>query len=130
MLTQEQAVEIKVLARRGMAIREIARQVGCSRNTVKRYLHDANAGRYRARRPRMTKLDPFKAIIDQRLSDYPELSAVRLHAECKAAGYAGSASRGMSRSRRPLLSFGDSSGGSGQSMARSPSDQSSECSEA
>jgi IS30 family transposase len=28
MLTQEQAVEIKVLARRGVAIREIARQLG------------------------------------------------------------------------------------------------------
>ena len=43
MLTQEQAVEIKVLARRGVGIREIARQVGCSRNTVRRYVHDPNA---------------------------------------------------------------------------------------
>ena len=40
MLTQEQAVEIRVLARQGMGIREIARQMGCSRNTVKRYLRD------------------------------------------------------------------------------------------
>ena len=38
MLSQEQAVEIKVLARRGMGVREIARQTGISRNTVRRYL--------------------------------------------------------------------------------------------
>ena len=52
MLTQEQAVEIKVLARRGVAIREIARQLGCSRNTVKRYLKDEQAERYGPRQPR------------------------------------------------------------------------------
>jgi len=40
MLTQEQAVEIRVMARRGEGLRAIARQVGCSRNTVRRYLRD------------------------------------------------------------------------------------------
>ena len=67
MLTQEQAVEIKVFARRGVAIREIARQLGCSRNTVKRYLKDAKAARYRPRMPRPTKLDPFKAYVLERI---------------------------------------------------------------
>jgi hypothetical protein len=32
---------------------------GCSRNTVKRYLSDANAVRYGPRSPQPTKLDPF-----------------------------------------------------------------------
>jgi transposase len=40
MLTQEQAVEIRVLRRRGLGLRAIARELGCSRTTVKRYLRD------------------------------------------------------------------------------------------
>lgn len=69
MLTQEQAVKIKVLARRGTAVREIAPQTGLSRNTVRRYLRDELAGRYKQREPRPTKLDPFKNCI-QVLLDY------------------------------------------------------------
>ena len=42
MLTQEQAVEIRVMARRGEGIRAIAKQAGCSRNTVRRY-HEGSA---------------------------------------------------------------------------------------
>jgi len=68
MLTQEQAVEIRVLARRGVGLREIARQMGCSRNTVRRYLRDAEAARYRARAARATKLDAFKAYLTERVS--------------------------------------------------------------
>ena len=63
MLTREQAVEIRVLARQGMGIREIARQMGCSRNTIKRYLRDAQAIRYGPRVPRRTKLDGFKTYV-------------------------------------------------------------------
>ncbi|AMN46457.1 hypothetical protein ACG33_04950 [Steroidobacter denitrificans] len=37
MLTQEQVVEIQVLGRQGRSIRQIARQTGLSRNTVRRY---------------------------------------------------------------------------------------------
>jgi transposase len=67
MLTQEQAVEIRVLARRGMGLREIARQTGLSRNTVRRYLRESPVSRYGPRAPRPTKLDPFKAYIDERI---------------------------------------------------------------
>ena len=45
--------------------------------------------RYGPRRPRPSKLDPFKGIINARLAEYPELSAVRLYKEVRAAGYAG-----------------------------------------
>ena len=38
MLTREQAVEIRVLRRQGMSIRAIARELGLSRVTVRRYL--------------------------------------------------------------------------------------------
>ena len=53
-------MEIRVMARRGMRIREIARELECSRNTVKRYLRDGKALRYGPRQPRGIKLDPFK----------------------------------------------------------------------
>ena len=68
MLTQEQAVEIRVLARRGTSIHEIARQMGCSRNTVRRYLRDAQAQRYGPRAPRPGKLDGFKSYVEARIA--------------------------------------------------------------
>ena len=40
MLTQEQAAEIRILARQGESIRQISRRTGLSRNTVRRYLRD------------------------------------------------------------------------------------------
>jgi transposase len=91
MLTQEQAVEIKVLARRGVAIREIARQLGCSRNTVKRYLKDEQAARYGPRQPRPTKLDPFKAYILERIeAARPHwIPAAVLRRELEERGYRG-----------------------------------------
>jgi len=72
MLTQEEAVEIRVLAKRGMGLREIARQTGASRNTVRRYLRQEQgqeqAARYKSRAPRPTKLDPFKPYLQQRIT--------------------------------------------------------------
>src|SRR6478735_1824615 len=82
MLTQEQAVEIKVMARRGMGIREIARELGCSRNTVKRY---------GPREPRPTKLDPFKNHVLERIeAARPHwIPAVVLLREIRERGYSG-----------------------------------------
>ena len=36
-----------------------------------------------------TKLEPYKPIVEMRLAAYPELSAVRLFDEIRAAGYPG-----------------------------------------
>ncbi len=55
------------MARRGEGIREIARQLGCSRNTVRRYLREEEASRYGPRSPRATKLDPYTAYLAERL---------------------------------------------------------------
>lgn len=43
--------------------------------------------------PRPTKLDCYKSLIQERLRTYPELSAVRLFDECRAAGYPGGQSQ-------------------------------------
>jgi len=63
MLTQEQIVEINVLMRRGASIREVARELGCSRNTVRRYLREPSPQQYKPRAARPTKLDAYKDFL-------------------------------------------------------------------
>ncbi len=46
---------------------------------------DLRTVRYGPRPPGSTQLDPYKAIVRQRLETYPELTAVRLFEEIKAA---------------------------------------------
>lgn len=84
-------MEIKVLDRQGAGIREIARQLGCSRNTVRRYLRGQAAPRYGPRPPRATKLEGFKSYILERVeAARPRwIPAVVLHREIQALGYAG-----------------------------------------
>jgi transposase len=48
-------------------VREIARQLGCARNTVRRYLRDGSARRYGPRAPRPCKLDPYRAYVLERV---------------------------------------------------------------
>jgi transposase len=95
MLTQEQAVEIKVLARRGTAVREIARQTGLSRNTVRRYLRDEQAIRYKQREPRATKLDAFKDYLLERVAAARPhwIPATVLLRELQEGGYEGGISQ-------------------------------------
>ncbi|MGD9617270.1 MAG: hypothetical protein AB7O13_21510 [Alphaproteobacteria bacterium] len=67
MVGSEAALEIRVLHRHGKSIREIGHEMGLSRNTVRQYLRDAEAVRYKPRPPRLTKLDPFKSYITERV---------------------------------------------------------------
>jgi transposase len=92
MLTQENQVEIRVLARQGMGIRAIARELGVARNTVRGVLRGQAPQRYGPRRPRATKLDAFKTYVSERVQ---AAGAVRLPApvllrEIREQGYAGS----------------------------------------
>src|SRR6187399_3296540 len=76
----------------------LARELGVSRDTIHRWIRAGGLDRdledipvqYGPRRPVPTKLDAYKSIIEARLAAYPELSAVRLLAEIRAAGFAGS----------------------------------------
>lgn len=85
------AMEIRVLAKHGMGVREIAREVGMSRNTVRRYLRDAAAVRYKERPRRPSKLDPYEGYIAARLAAAaPEtIQANVLLEEIRTRGYAG-----------------------------------------
>jgi len=91
MLTQEEAVEIRVLARQGLPIREIARRAGCSRNTVRRYLREPDAGTYAMRAPRRTKLEAFEPYVLERIAAArPEwIPATVLLRELRGLGYEG-----------------------------------------
>src|ERR1700734_468974 len=91
MLTQEQAVEIRVMARRGEGLRAIARQVGCSRNTVRRYLRDEAARRYSVREPRPCQLDEYKRYMHATIAQARPrwIPATVLLREIRERGYAG-----------------------------------------
>ncbi len=95
MLSPEQAVEIQVLARRGSGIREIARQLGCSRNTVRRYLRTKVGKRYGPRSARATKLDRHKDYLRQRVEQARPrwIPATVLLREIRELGYRGGISQ-------------------------------------
>ena len=68
MLKAEERMEIAVLKKHGESIRAIARAMGVSRNTVRRYLRSGEGAA--VRKPavrRVEKLDPFKGYIVDRL---------------------------------------------------------------
>ncbi len=58
-------MEIRILSKHGKGVREIAREVGVSRNTVRRYLRAPDAARYRERPPRPGKLSGFEGYVHQ-----------------------------------------------------------------
>jgi len=93
MLTKENQVEIKVLHRQGKGIREISRQTGIARNTVRRILREIAREKYR-RSAQPSILDPFKAYLQQRLEQAGNvrLHATVLHREIAQHGYVGSVS--------------------------------------
>ena len=90
MLVVEEAVEIRVLSRQGKGIREIARMLAVSRNTVRRYLRSEGLPRY-AREARPSKLDPYKNYLDERVqSATPDwIPATVLLREIRTLGYRG-----------------------------------------
>ena len=84
-------MEIRVLQRQGLGIRAIARELGCSRTTVRRYLREELATRYGPRQPRPTKLDDFKMYLRERIeAARPRwIPAVVLWREIRELGYQG-----------------------------------------
>lgn len=96
MLTQEKLVEIHVLHRQGRSVRAIARSLGLSRNTVRRYLRDLTAvPDYPKRVSRPAKLDPHKAYLQARIEAAKPhwIPATVLFGEIRARGYSGGISQ-------------------------------------
>lgn len=91
MLTKEKQVEIHVLHRQGKSIREIARETGTSRNTVRAVLRGKADEKYGPRAPRPCKLDPHKEYLGRRLQQAGSirLAATVLLREIRERGYTG-----------------------------------------
>ena len=92
-------VVLKHLLDEGLSKSAIARRLGVSRRSIHNWIstgqleRDLDSSPPRKAAPRASKLDSYKPIIAERLSTYPELSAVRLFEEVRAAGYSGGITR-------------------------------------
>ena len=89
-------VLLKHLLAQGLSKTAIAAQLGVSRRLIYHLIDSGQLERdltapitRRPRTPVSRKLAPYESIITTRLATYPELSAVRLFDECRAAGYTG-----------------------------------------
>ncbi len=83
------------MARRGESVRQIAKQLDCSRNTVRRYLRDEAARRYGPREPRACKLDAYQAYLSERIAQARPrwIPATVLLREIRGLGYTGGISQ-------------------------------------
>jgi transposase len=91
MIKKEGCMVIRILQRQGMGVREIARQLGVSRNTVRKYLRSEQDPAYSERPPRPSKLDPYRDYIRERLEAAKPhwIPATVLYREIREQGYAG-----------------------------------------
>jgi len=104
MLNQEEVVEMRVRAKRGESIRQLAQAMGMSRNTVRRYLRGGEAQRKPS--ARASKLDPFKAYLIERIAQArPDwIAAPVLAREIAERGYDGGVGmvKAFIRTHKPL----------------------------
>ena len=95
MISKEEFMKIKVLHQQGMSQRAIAKEMGISRNTVKKYLErDIEQPTYSKRAKTGSILDPYKPFLHSRIAQAApiHLSGEVLFREMKELGYTGSLS--------------------------------------
>ncbi|MCT8338414.1 IS21 family transposase [Methanoculleus sp. Afa-1] len=88
MFTVEEFFVIRDLHHQGLNISQISRKTGYHRNTVRKYLAAQTVPTSAPRRTRLSKLDPFKEYIQQRICEY-SLSAARICREIQDMGFDG-----------------------------------------
>ena len=92
MILVDQFMDIKVRHGNGQSIRSIAEDLGVARNTVRKVLRKEHSIEATApstkRRPKRSKLDPYRAFIRERVQEF-NLSPIRLLAEIQPMGYRG-----------------------------------------
>lgn len=103
MLTKETFVDIHARLQHGHSLRRIARELGISRNTVKRHLARQAMPNYSPRPAKVAKLEPYKPYIQQRIEDAKPhwIPASVLFIEIQQRGYQG----GLSMLRHYLVPF-------------------------
>lgn len=95
MIDWERCMEIQILRKQGMSLRDIAREMGVSVNTARKYLKQDGPPRYAARAVRPTKLDAFKDYLRSRVeAARPDwIPSTVLAREIRERGYAGGETR-------------------------------------
>ncbi len=88
MLTVEEWINMRHLYMQGLSISEIAKRTGRDRKTVKKYVLKKDPPESKKRKPRPSKLDPYKSYILEKLKE-GNYSANRLFREIKEMGYPG-----------------------------------------
>ena len=101
MLTMEDWASVRHLHSQGLSCRAIARKLGLSRNTVRKYLADSRQPHYTARSVDPELLGPYQDHLRARLTEFPELTSSRLLDEIRERGFRGSYSPVL-RFLRPL----------------------------
>ena len=91
----EPRVLLRHYLEQGLSKTAIAERIGVSRRCIYNWIAHGDLDRAVELSglrypPRPTQLDPYHDLIRQRLETYPELTAVRLFEEVRAAGYPGS----------------------------------------
>lgn len=88
MITREKYMDIWTLHKHGFSQRAIAQRLGISRNTVRKYLKNPEAPRYRSSQ-RNSLLEPFKVTIQTWLQQ-DDYTAKRIFDMLQLQGYSGS----------------------------------------
>jgi len=84
-------LDIVLYRRQGMSYREIARRVGCTPRTAKKYAeHPELIGKRRESSPRPSLVDAYRARIDLWLDEDPYMLASRIYGRLSKLGYRGS----------------------------------------
>jgi len=87
---KEDILEILVMHKRGLSQRKIARRLGMSRNTVKKYLDNPEVLGAYGRKKRPSKLDAYEGNIKKWVDEDNEYTAAWIYDRLRAMGYSGS----------------------------------------
>ena len=108
-------MEIRILRKQGLSLREIASETGLAVNTVRKYLDEEQAPVYTPRPAKAGKLDPFKEYLRDRVkAAHPSwIPATVLAREIRERGYegcvkaVGTFTRGLRAAKRedPVVRF-------------------------
>jgi transposase len=102
MRTLEEQLDIAFYQRQGLSCRQIARKLGCSPRTVKKYAeHPELIGKPRTCVPRPSKLDPYRQRIAEWLEEDTEYRATTIYDRLCRQGYVGGYEM-VKRAIRPL----------------------------
>ncbi|MXX72979.1 MAG: helix-turn-helix domain-containing protein [Gemmatimonadetes bacterium] len=121
----EKRIQMRRYIEAGVSKAATARAVGISRRTLYNWIESGELERdpddmkveYGPRPPRPSKLDPWKATIEARLTEFPQLAAAKLFREVRADGYAGGygqVKRFVKQVRRKILNGEGRPGGETQ----------------